>query len=1018
MNGDLFGPRSMPDLENARLLNRDFLQGFAHLSLFKDKLITRRINYAYLDVEELGSVYESLLDYQPVIENHNSEWKFNLVFGTERKSTGSYYTRPELVQELIKSALVPVMEERLRDCTTKDEKEKALLNLKICDAASGSGHFLLAAARRVGKELAKVRFEEDQPTPTQFRSAVRDIIQHCIYGVDLNPLAVDLCKVALWLEGHNKGKPLTFLDHHIKCGNSLVGVFDMGVVKKGIPDDAFKPVTGDNKEVAAAIRKRNKKERESAQIELAFEGKEAAETKYFAEAFSELANIPDDDTQKVKQKEQFYHELRDKDPNWYKQWTAANIWTAAFFCPLNNEQDPAIPTHEKLMHYLENPGAVHGQLVGMANALAQKHRFFHWQLEFPEVMNAGGFDVVLGNPPWERIKLQEQEFFATRDPEIANAPNKAARTRLIKELKKKNPGLAKEFEEAKHDAEAVSRFVRASGRFELTARGDINTYALFAEQSRELMNETGRTGVIVPTGIATDDTYKAFFADVNDTHSLVSLFDFENREKLFQAVDSRYKFSLLTLSAQAIEAAKFSFFLTRTEHLDDETRQFTLSADDIELINPNTRTVPVFRTKVDAELTKKIYQRVPVLVNERTGKSPWGISFLRMIDMANDSNLFYSEPAENRVPLYEAKMIWQYDHRFGSYEGVDPNSSSTHLPIPSADQYADPNYIVMPRYWVSKDEVVYRVSDVPSALITAFKLKNKKNILTILTDWLAGYALNNGKEKEGTDILIRKFNPAFDSIYNSVINYLAVQNFEKKYPLTFSDLNNIITLYDNPVNLAKSIIENRCPNWLMCFRDITNATNERTGIFSIVPAFGIGNNAPIILSTIKNTKKLCCLLSNFNSLVFDYLARQKIAGTHMNFFLLKQLPIIHISSYEDNYTDLMSTKVLELVYTSDSLKLFAEDMGYNGEPFTWDEDRRALLRAELDAYYAKLYGLTRDELRYILDPQDVYGPDFPGETFRVLKEKEIKKYGEYRTRRLVLEAWDRLERGELEKRSL
>ena len=184
LNGHLFSSRAMPDLENACLGNRDFLHGFAHLSRFKDDRSTRRINYAHLDVEELGSVYESLLDYNPEIKIKNEKFTFNLVFGIERKSTGSYYTRPELVQELIKSALVPVIEDRLKGLTAKTDKESALLALKVCDPASGSGHFLLAAARRIARELARVRTGEEQPTPTQFRRAVRDAIQHCIYGVD------------------------------------------------------------------------------------------------------------------------------------------------------------------------------------------------------------------------------------------------------------------------------------------------------------------------------------------------------------------------------------------------------------------------------------------------------------------------------------------------------------------------------------------------------------------------------------------------------------------------------------------------------------------------------------------------------------------------------------------------------------------------------------------------------------------------------------------------------------------
>jgi hypothetical protein len=224
--------------------------------------------------------------------------KFELAFGTERKSTGSYYTRPELVHELIKSTLVPVMEGRFKIAKTAGEKEKALLSLKVCDPAAGSGHFLLAAARRIGRELAKVRSGEDEPTPTEFRKAVRDVIQHCIYGVDLNPLAVDLCKVALWLEGHNRGYPLTFLDHRIKCGNSLIGLDKMERLKDGIPDDAFKPVTCDDKEVAKQIKAINKRERrdwERGQERLPFDMKEVldADLKAFAEQARTIDAIAD-----------------------------------------------------------------------------------------------------------------------------------------------------------------------------------------------------------------------------------------------------------------------------------------------------------------------------------------------------------------------------------------------------------------------------------------------------------------------------------------------------------------------------------------------------------------------------------------------------------------------------------------------------------------------------------------------------------------------------------------------------
>ncbi len=951
LNGSLFGPNAMPALEDSRLVNGVMLEALRNLSLFQDQKVTRRVNYAALDVEELGSVYESLLDYHPIVRDANGRLQFELAFGTERKTTGSYYTRPELVAELIKSALVPVIEAKLSSAKSTEDKAKALLSIKICDPACGSGHFLLAAARRIGRELARLRTGEDEPTPEQFRLAVREVIQHCIYGVDLNPLAVDLCKLALWLEGHSTGKPLSFLDHRIKCGNSLVGVFSLDVFKEGIPDDAYKPVIGDDKTVASAIRKQNRQERAAGRLLSLDFGQRvdpSADLPLFAEAASRLEAIADDSPAEVKRKSDVYEQAR-KNETWWRDKTACDVWTAAFFSPLTRADDPAIPTSDRLWRYIERPKTAHGLLLGRAGELSASNRFFHWPLEFPDVFAQGGFDCVLGNPPWERIKLQEQEFFATRDTAIARAPNKAARQRLIDDLRRTNPALADEFERAKHEHEAQSKFVRAGGRFPLTAVGDVNTYALFAELVRVLLGPTGRAGIIVPTGIATDASTSRFFGDLNAGRALVSLYDFENRKAIFPAVDSRQKFCLLSISREKTASADFAFFLLGTEDMLDRRRRYTLSPDDLALFNPNTRTCPTFRTKVDAELTRVIYQRVPVLVNEQTGANPWGVRFMAMFHMSNDSGLFrtraeleaqgfrlqgniFVKGNERYLPLYEAKMIWHYDHRFGSYERAG-SRDSTSLPATRPDQYADPGYVPLPCYWEHESEVSARLA---------------------------------GQDSK----------------------------------------------------------------WLLGFRDVTNATNERTAIFAAIPRTAVGHTMPLMLWAGRVAKCVCGLAGNLDSVVFDWVTRQKLAATHMTYFILEQLPVLPPDRYSQPDLDFIVPRVLELTYTAWDMKPFAEDMGYDGPPFKWDEDRRALLRAELDAYYAKLYGLTRKQLRYILDPrsltdhelENILDPaedppdaprtkDFPGETFRVLKEKEIKKYGEYRTQRLVLEAWDRLSAG-------
>jgi hypothetical protein len=364
---------------------------------------------------------------------------------------------------------------------------------------------------------------------------------------------------------------------------------------------------------------------------------------------------------------------------------------------------------------------------------------------------------------------------------------------------------------------------------------------------------------------------------------------------------------LLCISGSPIQKAKFSFFATQVRHLENVARVFHLTPEDIALINPNTLTCPIFRTRVDAALTQKIYQRVPVLENERTGQNPWGITFKQgLFNMTSDSGLFATEPSEGDVPLYEAKMLHQFDHRWATY--TSDGSTRDILDV----EKNDPDFLPVPRYWVGRSEVESRLAH-----------KWKKS-------------------------------------------------------------------------------------WLIAFRDICRSTDERTAIFSILPRVGVGNKAPLILFDHKHHHKASCLLANVCSLPFDFVARQKIGGTSMNFFIAKQLPVLPPESYSQPDIDFITPRVLELVYTTWDMQPFAQDMGYNGDPFPWNPDRRALLRAELDAYYAHLYGLTRDELRYILAPADLHGESFPSETFRVLKNKEVNEYGEYRTQRLVLEAWDRL----------
>jgi hypothetical protein len=394
LNGELFAPQG---LDSFTITNRDLLDAFWHLAWYQENSGSppRRVNYAALDVEELGSVYESLLEFHPHLSPPWNTPTFDLVLeGRERRSTGSHYTPPELVAPLIQHALEPVLEERIRVAATSEQKEHAILSLKVCDIACGSGHFLLAAARRLGKELARVRTGEDEPAPERVREAVRDVISHCIYGVDKNPLAVELCRVALWLESYAEGKPLTFLDHRIRCGDSLVGVFDLEVLEHGIPDDAFKPVASDDKAAAREAKKRNASERDAPLFHAPF----GEQLKQIAGRLRALDDLPEDTIEQVHAKADAYLRI-EHSSEFERLQLACDVWTAAFFQPYPNTPGGPLTT-EALRAALVNSRLADARRAGFVLQTALERHFFHWPLAFPEVFAAGGFDVLLGNPPF------------------------------------------------------------------------------------------------------------------------------------------------------------------------------------------------------------------------------------------------------------------------------------------------------------------------------------------------------------------------------------------------------------------------------------------------------------------------------------------------------------------------------------------------------------------------------------------------------------------------------------------
>ena len=752
--GGLFSSSRTPDIDNLALSNRALFRAIYSLAWLREGTAPVRVNWRDMQTEELGSVYEGLLELTPRLADTGRAITFAEGLetkGNERKTSGSYYTPDSLVQILLDSALDPVLDRLEAESTTSPNGDPAahLLTVTVLDPACGSGHFLLAAARRIATRVARLR-TDGVPSAADYRRALRDVVRLCIYGVDRNPMAVELSRVALWIETVEPGKPLGFLDANLRCGDSLLGIFSLDALTHGIPEAAYKPLAGDDKAVAKVFAARNKEDiRGQGRLGLFGGPTTLAIPPALASEALALRSLPEDSEGDIAQREEAFQRGR-ANPELTRYELAADLYTAAFLIPKvkpapDKEPNPEfpgmplVPVSSHIWRVLQG-GQVLGQMVGTARQAASFARAFHWPLEFPHILlsqnkDRRGFDVVLGNPPWERIKLQEQEFFAAREPAIAEAANAAARGRMIAALKSSAVGsrercLHEEFEIAKRTAEAASIFARVpaedSGRFPLTGRGDVNTYALFAELFSELVNRQGRAGVIVPTGIATDATTAPFFASLVENHRLARLIDFENRAGIFPNIDSRIKFSLLT-TAHGIDKAWFTFFLTDPVQLAEPNRTFSLSPAQITAINPNTKTAPVFRSTADAQLTTRIYDRVPVLLNASAGEAlgHWKIEFhSRIWHMSEDSQWFVtqseldSQGAPSSVsqsekdavitsysPLYEAKLIHHFDHRWATYEGIETRDVTS-------EEKSNPKFEITPRYWVSEVEVAGRLSTI------------------------------------------------------------------------------------------------------------------------------------------------------------------------------------------------------------------------------------------------------------------------------------------------------------------
>ena len=911
----LWSLAACPDLDRSNIANQHLMTAVRQLGFVEDRdeKVLRPVDYRNLGTEELGAIYESLLEQHPLVNADAGTFTLNTAAGHERKTTGSYYTPTSLITELLDSAVDPVVAE----AAAKPNAEDAILDLRVIDPACGSGHFLIAAAHRIAKKLAAVRTSDDEPAPDAIRTSLRDVIARCLHGIDLNPMAVELCKVSLWMESMEPGKPLGFLDHRIVRGNALIGATPE-LLDAGIPDEAFKKIGDDVPAIVTSLKKRNKVAREG-QANL-FGGSVAANLAPIATAVEDLDALPDGDVAAVAVKAQRWTELVSS-PDYQAAVHAADTWCAAFVAE-RTLTAPAV-TQEELDTVRQHPTKVAPAVRSVVDQLAEQYSFLHWHLAFPDVFaSRGGFDLVLGNPPWEKVQFSEKEFFASRAPEVANLAG-AKRKAAIEKLQVDDPGLWSEYRLSLRQADCESHFIRSSGRYPLCGRGKVNTYAIFAEAMRDVLGPIGRLGVIVPTGIATDDTTKHFFADIVDRRQLASLYDFENAAPVFVGVHRSFKFSLLTLAGaqRPVAEAEFVFFAHHTGDLENPARRFSLSPDDLGLINPATKTAPVFRCSRDALIVRAIHERMPTLTgtNARGATSGWQLVSFAFPNAADEDGEFVFNArmvAPNRwedelgnevLRFYEAKMFSYFDHRAADVV-ISPTAvvrQGQPSPITAAE-HGDPDRLATPRAWY------------PSSLLELEK---------------------SGWERD----------------------------------------------------------------WLLAWRDITSATNERTLVACVLPRVAGGrNNMPTLLCR-NSALEIACLAANLSSFALDYVARTKIAGLHASMVVVQQLPVISASQCAERIrlsgpvlSSFIRPRSLELSYTAWDLTGFASDLGCNGPPFQWDPARREFIRAELDAAFFHLYEIEREDVAYIMD------------TFPIVCRKDEAAHGEYRTKRLILERYDAL----------
>ena len=1003
-NGRLFHPDSTPILSRCRVSDDVMAEVLRDLMLTSGRKGRTRdiISYRELGIDQLGSIYESLLELEPKIADEDlavvkikgelqympkSRLKgdekveevipagtfYLAAWGGRRKSSGTYYTPKQITRFLVRQALEPLVE---------GKSSEEILEIKVLDPAMGSGAFLVAAVDFLAEKYKEALIREeaidkdeiDAEKEAEFK---RLVLENCIYGVDVNPMAVELAKVSLWLATMAKEKPLTFLDHKLKCGNSLIGADHEKV--RFVPNEIFKQLK--DKDRSKHNQKVLKKRKDELQTFWAEDGEMVLNPfRHLSDVIRlrQELSLADDTVEAVKLKEEKYDKFVkgeiDEGKLYLKLKKIYDLWTALWF--IDEEKDGVrIPTTDEyieVVRYILEDGEGNERfdwLIKKAEELAEKYHFFHWELEFPEVFDEGGFDAVVGNPPWDIVKPNSDEFFSNYNPYFRGY-TKQQKNKVIKKLMEENEEIKRSWGEYVSTIEKESFFFRNSGFYPHQYKGDINLYKLFLERFFWLIREEGRMSIIVPSGLYTDEGCKELRRMFLENSRIEFLIGIENRQGVFP-IHKSFKFTLLSTQKKKQEGNyrfKAGFFIgsrpknAKNEILDAETilkGSFAPKAEEldnllplvldmgleisrglIEKFSPDTLSIMEFKRQADINLAEKIYDDWPLL-GDADERWAWNVKFTREFDMTNDSHLFVTkeqlekmgakpldgkglrwvverdEKREVYLPLYEGKMIWQFD-----------------------------------AFYV--DEV--------------------------------SYFLNEKYVRE---------NLPFISTSKTLI-------FEHE---TFRG----------------------------AIRAIGSSTNERSLICGIVPKFTTGHHNITYIPPFNVKIKAFCieyhelifLATLFNSVVLDFVERLRMSIYHL-FSFLYSLPIPRLTSgnwffdqiipraarlicideeFAELWEETFKPEWREIAKTSkikgweNLTEKWTPECGAYGWVYINNEKRddgdRAQLRAEIDAIVAHLYGLTKDEFAYILD------------TFPVLRRKEEEAFWEFRTKRMCLEEYER-----------